>query len=184
MASFSIQASLAGQSSATRAASHATWQINAPLHPGEQPCSKWMVKHLHIYTPDSPRPVWMVISLHLLGIAAAGLCVEPCSDAGTAQRQQSETNSGMSRPVACVKQVQTPSICNSICCRIDCFMDKQTAAFGQAMKAQVEERLRFYDEGIAPGKNIDAMQVDLILLYLAFTGQIRTNSPPYILIKQ
>ena len=63
-------------------------------------------------------------------------------------------------------------------------MDKQTAAFGQAMKAQVEERLRFYDEGIAPGKNIDAMQVDLILLYLAFTGQIRTNSPPYILIKQ
>ena len=43
--------------------------------------------------------------------------------------------------------------------RIDCFMEKQTPAFGEAMKAQVEERLRFYDEGIAPSKNIDAMQV-------------------------
>ena len=27
------------------------------------------------------------------------------------------------------------------------------------MKEQVEERLRFYDEGIAPQKNITAMQV-------------------------
>lgn len=52
----------------------------------------------------------------------------------------------------------------SIASRIDCFMDKQTAAFGQAMKAQVEERLRFYDEGIAPGKNIDAMQAVIAAL--------------------
>lgn len=37
-------------------------------------------------------------------------------------------------------------------------MEKQTPAFGEAMKAQVEERLRFYDEGIAPSKNLDTMQ--------------------------
>ena len=43
-------------------------------------------------------------------------------------------------------------------CRIDCFMDVATKAFGERMKEQVEERLRFYEDGIAPGKNIDAMQ--------------------------
>ena len=38
-------------------------------------------------------------------------------------------------------------------------MDVATNAFGERMKEQVEERLRFYDDGVAPGKNIDAMQV-------------------------
>ena len=37
-------------------------------------------------------------------------------------------------------------------------MDVATNAFGERMKEQVEERLRFYDDGVAPGKNIDAMQ--------------------------
>ena len=36
-----------------------------------------------------------------------------------------------------------------------------SSAFGDKMKEQVEERLRFYDEGIAPTKNITAMQVNL-----------------------
>ena len=44
-------------------------------------------------------------------------------------------------------------------CRIDCFSEAATNAFGEKMKEQVEERLRFYDEGIAPKKNITAMQV-------------------------
>lgn len=44
-------------------------------------------------------------------------------------------------------------------CRIDCFSEVATSAFGEKMKEQVEERLRFYDEGIAPQKNITAMQV-------------------------
>lgn len=44
--------------------------------------------------------------------------------------------------------------------RIDCFSEwTGTAAFGEKMKEQVEERLRFYDEGIAPSKNVTAMQV-------------------------
>lgn len=35
------------------------------------------------------------------------------------------------------------------------------------MKEQVEERLRFYDEGIAPKKNITAMQVSHLLLCIS-----------------
>lgn len=37
-------------------------------------------------------------------------------------------------------------------------MEVATSAFGEKMKEQVEERLRFYEEGIAPTKNITAMQ--------------------------
>ena len=46
-----------------------------------------------------------------------------------------------------------------LACRIDCFSEMASSAFGEKMKEQVEERLRFYDEGVAPMKNITAMQV-------------------------
>lgn len=46
----------------------------------------------------------------------------------------------------------------SIASRIDAFMDAGTSAFGEKLKEQVEERLRFYEEGVAPGKNLAAMQ--------------------------
>jgi len=46
----------------------------------------------------------------------------------------------------------------SIASRIDCFMDTTTATFGEKMKEQVEERLRFYEEGVAPRKNLSVMQ--------------------------
>ncbi len=46
-----------------------------------------------------------------------------------------------------------------LACRIDCFSEMASNAFGEKMKEQVEERLRFYDEGVAPMKNITAMQV-------------------------
>ena len=45
----------------------------------------------------------------------------------------------------------------SIASRIDAFMDQSTPAFGEKMKEQVEERLRFYEEGVAPRKNADVM---------------------------
>ena len=45
--------------------------------------------------------------------------------------------------------------------RIDCFQDVATAIFGERMKEQVEERLRFYDDGVAPTKNVTAMQARL-----------------------
>ena len=45
----------------------------------------------------------------------------------------------------------------SIASRIDCFADVPTDLFGKAMKSQVEQRLSFYDTGIAPQKNLDVM---------------------------
>ena len=41
----------------------------------------------------------------------------------------------------------------SIACRIDCFIDKPTNKFGEFLREQVEERLRFYEDGVAPRKN-------------------------------
>ena len=45
----------------------------------------------------------------------------------------------------------------SIASRIDNFSEQPTTKFGEVLKAQVEERLRFYDSGSAPTKNADAM---------------------------
>mmetsp|Transcript_17180 Transcript_17180/g.44988 ORF Transcript_17180/g.44988 Transcript_17180/m.44988 type:complete len:485 (+) Transcript_17180:236-1690(+) len=45
----------------------------------------------------------------------------------------------------------------SIASRIDCFLDATSSAFGEKMKEQVEERLRFYEDGVAPRKNISVM---------------------------
>jgi hypothetical protein len=47
----------------------------------------------------------------------------------------------------------------SIASRIDCFLDSATSAFGEKLRDQVEERLRFYEEGVAPRKNLAVMQV-------------------------
>ncbi|EME39854.1 hypothetical protein DOTSEDRAFT_74675 [Dothistroma septosporum NZE10] len=46
----------------------------------------------------------------------------------------------------------------SIASRIDNFSMQPTRKFGEALKGQVEERLRFYAEGINPTKNADAMK--------------------------
>lgn len=46
----------------------------------------------------------------------------------------------------------------SIASRIDCFADNSTTAFGVKLREQVEERLDFYDKGVAPRKNIDVMK--------------------------
>ncbi|KAK6443522.1 Nucleolar protein 56 [Oleoguttula sp. CCFEE 5521] len=46
----------------------------------------------------------------------------------------------------------------SIASRIDNFSMQPTRKFGEALKEQVEERLRFYSEGVNPTKNADAMQ--------------------------
>ncbi|EPS72848.1 hypothetical protein M569_01909, partial [Genlisea aurea] len=45
----------------------------------------------------------------------------------------------------------------SIASRIDCFMESNSNAFGEKLREQVEERLEFYDKGVAPRKNIDVM---------------------------
>ncbi|KAJ6882447.1 nucleolar protein 56-like [Populus alba x Populus x berolinensis] len=46
----------------------------------------------------------------------------------------------------------------SIASRIDCFSESGTTIFGEKLREQVEERLDFYDKGVAPRKNIDVMK--------------------------
>ncbi|XP_037956651.1 nucleolar protein 56 [Teleopsis dalmanni] len=46
----------------------------------------------------------------------------------------------------------------SIASRIDCFMDQPTSIFGENLKQQVEDRLKFYECGEVPRKNIDVMK--------------------------
>merc|ERR1712080_610519 len=46
----------------------------------------------------------------------------------------------------------------SIASRIDCFSEVSTKIFGEKLKEQVEDRLKFYESGYLPKKNVDAMQ--------------------------
>ncbi|TCD68349.1 snoRNP complex protein nop56 [Steccherinum ochraceum] len=46
----------------------------------------------------------------------------------------------------------------SIASRIDCYSDKPTSAFGDALRQQVEERLNFFETGQPPAKNADAIR--------------------------
>eukprot|EP00741_Cyanophora_paradoxa_P007057 tig00001073_g6828.t1 len=47
----------------------------------------------------------------------------------------------------------------SIASRIDCFTEKGgTTRFGEKLRDQVEERLKFYETGVAPKKNIEVMR--------------------------
>jgi len=45
----------------------------------------------------------------------------------------------------------------SIATRIDSFSDDPTSIYGEKLREQVEERLKFYETGAAPRKNIDVM---------------------------
>lgn len=40
---------------------------------------------------------------------------------------------------------------------LDSFIDEPTNAYGEQLRDQVEERLKFYDTGDAPRKNVDVM---------------------------
>ena len=46
----------------------------------------------------------------------------------------------------------------SIASRIDCFTDIPTNIFGEKLRQQVEDRLKFYETGEVPKKNIDVMK--------------------------
>jgi len=46
----------------------------------------------------------------------------------------------------------------SIATRIDSFADEPSNTYGQKLRDQVEERLKFYETGAAPRKNIDVME--------------------------
>ena len=57
----------------------------------------------------------------------------------------------------------------SIASRIDNFADVPTTKFGEALHAQVEERLRFYAEGTAPTKN-EAAMVSAYIAHVSLYG--------------
>ncbi|KAJ1273687.1 hypothetical protein BS78_05G004300 [Paspalum vaginatum] len=46
----------------------------------------------------------------------------------------------------------------SIASRIDCYSEASTSVFGQKLREQVEERVDFYEMGVAPRKNLDVMK--------------------------
>lgn len=46
----------------------------------------------------------------------------------------------------------------SIASRIDCFLEQPTSVFGETLKQQVEDRLKFYESGEVPRKNIEVMK--------------------------
>ncbi|KAF8651971.1 hypothetical protein AX16_004614 [Volvariella volvacea WC 439] len=46
----------------------------------------------------------------------------------------------------------------SIAARIDCYTDTPTPKFGEALRQQVEERLKFFESGEPPSKNADAIR--------------------------
>jgi len=50
----------------------------------------------------------------------------------------------------------------SIASRMDCFSEVPTSVFGVKMKGQVEERMKFYQTGDVPRKNIDVMKEALV----------------------
>ena len=45
----------------------------------------------------------------------------------------------------------------AIAARVDCFSEAPTDKFGESLKAQIEERLKFLASGSKPRKNKDAM---------------------------
>merc|ERR1712096_492082 len=45
----------------------------------------------------------------------------------------------------------------SITSRIDCFSEESTTVFGAKLKEQVEDRLKFYETGDLPRKNVEVM---------------------------
>merc|ERR1712179_680821 len=46
----------------------------------------------------------------------------------------------------------------SIATRIDSFSDEPSRLYGEKLRDQVEERLKFYETGAAPRKNLDVME--------------------------
>jgi nucleolar protein 56 len=45
----------------------------------------------------------------------------------------------------------------AIAARVDCFSEMPTSKFGETLKDQMEERLKFLSQGVKPRKNKDAM---------------------------
>ena len=65
----------------------------------------------------------------------------------------------------------------SIASRIDCFLDTPTSKFGELLRQQLEDRLKFYEEGVAPRKNTEVMAEALKAFGLEL-GRLWSSCPP------
>ena len=52
----------------------------------------------------------------------------------------------------------------SIASRIDCFSEHATNVFGSKLKEQVEDRLKFFETGDIPKKNMDVMNEAIAMI--------------------
>lgn len=66
----------------------------------------------------------------------------------------------------------------SIASRIDCFAETQTSVFGEKLREQVEDRLKFYESGDVPRKNIEVMQEAMKKVALQATEAENDGEPP------
>ncbi|CAO2827032.1 unnamed protein product [Amaranthus hypochondriacus] len=71
----------------------------------------------------------------------------------------------------------------SIASRIDCFSEKGSTVFGEKLREQVEERLDFYDKGVAPRKNIDVMK-DAIEVAQKIDDEMDVDNQPDSAVKK
>ncbi|XP_077243672.1 nucleolar protein 56-like [Tasmannia lanceolata] len=72
----------------------------------------------------------------------------------------------------------------SIASRIDCFSDMNTTVFGEKLREQVEERLDFYDKGIAPRKNLDVMKAAIDSTLNKHTQEREDEEPTEVSVKK
>lgn len=61
----------------------------------------------------------------------------------------------------------------SLASRIDCFSEVPVSAFGELLKQQVEDRLKFFDTGEAPKKNLDVMREGVVANEEATTKAVK-----------
>ncbi|KAH9936484.1 uncharacterized protein B0H18DRAFT_323771 [Fomitopsis serialis] len=71
----------------------------------------------------------------------------------------------------------------SIASRIDCYSDKPSPMFGEALRQQVEERLNFFETGAPPSKNTDAIRKVLDQLALDDDEDEEMDEPALPLIE-
>ncbi|KZT09171.1 Nop-domain-containing protein [Laetiporus sulphureus 93-53] len=71
----------------------------------------------------------------------------------------------------------------SIASRIDCYSDKPSPLFGEALRQQVEERLNFFETGAPPSKNADAIRKVLDQLALEEEEEEEEEAPALPLVE-
>ncbi|THF96445.1 hypothetical protein TEA_020632 [Camellia sinensis var. sinensis] len=114
---------------------------------------EYLITKMNDIAPNLAALIGEVVGARLISHAGSLTNLAKCPSS-TLQNLGAEK--ALFRPMACYLANKC-----SIASRIDCFLDKNTTAFGEKLREQVEERLDFYDMGVAPRKNIDVMKTAL-----------------------